>query len=64
VLTIEKGGIDYVTTGGHIDDIVGVTETAKQTVIAGTQEWPLRGVMEIRLLADVLDPDQAPMSSR
>ena len=35
-LTIENGGIDYVTTGGYIDDYVDVMEEAKQAVIDGS----------------------------
>ena len=35
-LTIGNGGIDYVTTGGYIDDYVDVMEEAKQAVIDGS----------------------------
>ncbi len=56
VLSIENGGVDYVTTGGFIDHIVAELETAKSDVINGSVVLSTDPLDEIRMLDDVIGP--------
>ena len=40
VYDLKSGGVDYSTTGGHIDDIKSKLDTFKQDIIAGTIKVP------------------------
>ena len=53
-ISIESGGIDYVTTGGLVDDIVPMLEAAKQDIRNGSFRLILRGVDEVRYVKDLL----------
>jgi hypothetical protein len=56
VLSIENGGVDYVTTGGFIDHIVPELEAAKADVISGAVVLSTDPPDEIRMLDDVIGP--------
>jgi DNA-binding SARP family transcriptional activator/basic membrane lipoprotein Med (substrate-binding protein (PBP1-ABC) superfamily) len=56
VLSIENGGVDYVTTGGFIDHIVPELEAAKADVISGAVVLSTEAPEEIRMLDDVIGP--------
>jgi len=56
VLSIENGGVDYVTTGGFIDHIVPKLEAAKADVISGAVVLSTELPEEIRMLDDVIGP--------
>ena len=56
VLSIENGGVDYVTTGGFIDHIVPELEAAKADVISGVVVLSTDPPDEIRMLDDVIGP--------
>jgi DNA-binding SARP family transcriptional activator/basic membrane lipoprotein Med (substrate-binding protein (PBP1-ABC) superfamily) len=52
-ISIEFGGIDYVTTGGFVDDIVPRLEAAKEDIRTGSFQLMLRGVEGPRHLRDI-----------
>jgi basic membrane protein A len=56
VLSIENGGVDYVTTGGFINHIVAELEAAKADVISGSVVLSTDPPDEIRMLDDVIGP--------
>ena len=56
VLSIDNGGVDYVTTGGFIDHIVPELEAAKADVISGAVRLSTETSVEIRMLDDVIGP--------
>jgi hypothetical protein len=56
VLSIENGGVDYVTTGGFIDHIVPELEAAKADVVSGSVVLSTDPPDEIRMLDDVIGP--------
>jgi len=53
-ISIESGGIDYVTTGGFVDDIVPLLEAAKEDIRNGSFRLALHGVDEVRHLKELL----------
>ena len=53
-ISIESGGIDYVTTGGFVDDIVPLLEAAKEDIRNGSFRLVLHGVDAVRHLQDLL----------
>lgn len=53
-VSIANGGIDYVTTGGHVDDIVPLLEAAKVDIRSGLIQVTLNGVADPRYLRDLL----------
>jgi DNA-binding SARP family transcriptional activator/basic membrane lipoprotein Med (substrate-binding protein (PBP1-ABC) superfamily) len=55
-ISIESGGIDYVTTGGFVDDIVPMLEAAKEDIRSGSFELVVHGVDEVRYVRDLLAP--------
>lgn len=58
-MSIENGGVDYVTTGGFIDHIVPELEAAKADVISGAVVLSTDPPNEIRMLDDVIGPQGA-----
>ncbi len=55
-ISIESGGIDYVTTGGFVDDIVPKLEAAKEDIRTASFPLVLHGVDEVRYVQDLLAP--------
>lgn len=55
-ISIESGGIDYVTTGGFVDDIVPMLEAAKEDIRNGSFRLTLHGVDDVRHVQDLLAP--------
>jgi DNA-binding SARP family transcriptional activator/basic membrane lipoprotein Med (substrate-binding protein (PBP1-ABC) superfamily) len=55
-LSITNGGIDYVTTGGHVDDIKSILEKAKKDSSAGTIKLVSTGLSDVRYLIDLVGP--------
>ena len=55
ILDISNGGVNYVTTGGHIDGIVPELNAAKQAVIDGSVVLTT-GEAEARMLEEVIGP--------
>jgi DNA-binding SARP family transcriptional activator/basic membrane lipoprotein Med (substrate-binding protein (PBP1-ABC) superfamily) len=55
-ISIESGGIDYVTTGGFVDDIVPKLEAAKEDVRNASFRLVLHGVDEVRYVQDLVAP--------
>ncbi len=55
-ISIENGGIDYVTTGGFVDDIVPMLEAAKEDIRNGSVQLMLRSVHDLRYLQDLRGP--------
>jgi basic membrane lipoprotein Med (substrate-binding protein (PBP1-ABC) superfamily)/tetratricopeptide (TPR) repeat protein len=53
-ISIESGGIDYVTTGGFVDDIVPILEAAKEDIRSASFRLILNGVDEVRYVQDLL----------
>ena len=56
VISIESGGIDYVTTGGFVDEIVPKLEAAKEDIRRGSFQLMLHGIDEVRHVQDLLGP--------
>ena len=57
-LSIANGGVDYVTTGGHIDHLVPLLEEAKRAVIDGEVVLdPVDYERPVILLSDLLQDD-------
>lgn len=54
VLNIENGGIDYATTGGHVDHLVPVLEEAKRAMVDGSAVITLDPERPVILLIDEL----------
>ncbi len=42
VYDLKAGGIDYATSGGHVDDIKPQLDAYKQKIIAGTVTAPVK----------------------
>ena len=55
-ISIESGGIDYVTTGGFVDGIVPMLEAAKEDIRNGSFRLTLHGVDDVRHVQDLLTP--------
>lgn len=55
VLTIENGGVDYSTSGGHVDPHVELMEAAKQAIISGEVVLTIESQDEIVFLRDLLE---------
>jgi DNA-binding SARP family transcriptional activator/basic membrane lipoprotein Med (substrate-binding protein (PBP1-ABC) superfamily) len=55
-LSLENGGIDYVTTGGFVDDVVPLLEAAKDEIRNGSAEVTLDGVVDVRYVRDLVAP--------
>ena len=55
-LSITSGGIDYVTTGGHVDDIKSILEEAKKDSSAGAIEPAVTCLDDVRYLIDLVGP--------
>jgi DNA-binding SARP family transcriptional activator/basic membrane lipoprotein Med (substrate-binding protein (PBP1-ABC) superfamily) len=53
-ISIESGGIDYVTTGGFVDDIGPLLDAAKEDIRNGSVRLVLHGVDEVRHLKELL----------
>ncbi len=53
-ISIESGGIDYVTTGGFVEDIVPQLEAAKEDIRNGSFRLVSHGLSEVRHLQDLL----------
>jgi basic membrane protein A len=56
VLSVENGGVDYVTTGGFIDHIVTRLDTAKQALVDGSVALSHDPPEKVRMLDDVIGP--------
>lgn len=55
-LTIANGGVDYVTTGGHIDPIRTEMDQFKRGLMEGTEEIPVVDIEPVRLVVDLVAP--------
>lgn len=55
-ISIGMGGIDSVTTGGLVDDIVPMLEAAKEDIRNGSFRLMLHGVNDPRYLRDLRAP--------
>jgi basic membrane lipoprotein Med (substrate-binding protein (PBP1-ABC) superfamily)/DNA-binding SARP family transcriptional activator len=55
-LSITNGGIDYVTTGGHVDDIKRILERGKKESSDGTIKLVSTGLGDVRYLIDLVGP--------
>ena len=55
-VTIENGGIDFVTTGGKIDSIAGELTEIRDAVSDGSEEIPLVDIGPIRFVVDAFAP--------
>ncbi|HET9259441.1 MAG TPA: BTAD domain-containing putative transcriptional regulator [Acidimicrobiia bacterium] len=53
-ISIESGGIDYVTTGGLVGDIVPRLEAAKEAIRSGSFQLVLQGLESVRHLQDLI----------
>jgi basic membrane lipoprotein Med (substrate-binding protein (PBP1-ABC) superfamily)/DNA-binding SARP family transcriptional activator len=55
-LSITNGGIDYVTSGGHVDDIEPILEKAKKDSSDGAIKVAMTGLGDVRHLIDLVGP--------
>ncbi len=55
-LSIANGGIDYVTTGGHVDDIKPILEQGKKDISNGGIKLSMTGLDGVRYLIDLVGP--------